>query len=126
MSFTDPLSVTFAAPLPVGAVSLPRVSGPADYASQYKSADGLVQITASHLFNKRQRDLLRIDYSKISADVFLPSTNVQQRMACYLVFDRPVNNQFTNAEAKAVYNGFKGLFTASTDALVDKLLASES
>lgn len=124
MSFTDPLSVTFAAPLPVGAVSLPKISS-GGFASEYASADKLVKVTASHQFGKRQRDLLRIDYSKISADVFLPDTNVSQSMAFYLVFDRPLVG-FSNAEAKAVYNGFKGAFTASTDALIDKLLGSES
>jgi hypothetical protein len=125
MSFSDPLSVTFAAPLPVGAVSLPRVSV-GNLASSYKSSDGLVAVSASHQLGKRTRDLLRIDYSKISADIYLPDTNVKQGMSFYLVFDRPAEGQFTNAEAKAVYTGFKGLFTASTDAMIDKLLGLES
>jgi hypothetical protein len=46
-------------------------------------------------------------------------------MSNYLVFDVPVLG-YTPAEAKAVYDGFKATFTASTDALITKLLAGES
>jgi hypothetical protein len=46
-------------------------------------------------------------------------------MSNYLVFDLPVAG-YTNAEAKAVYDGFKTLFTASTDAAIVKLLGGES
>lgn len=126
MSFTDPISVTFAAPLPVGTVSLPRVSSGQNQ-SDYRSADGVVELTASHQYKKRTRSLLRIDYDKLSSDVFLPSTNVEQRASFYLVFDRPaVTGQFTNAELKALYTGFKGAFTASSDLMIDKLLGGES
>lgn len=124
MSFTDPLSVTFAAPLPVGAVSLPKTSVGAN-ASEYTSADRLVSVKASSSYGSRTRRLLRIDYSKISSDVFLPATNVEKSMSFYLVFDLPAAG-FTNAEAQAVYTGFKGTFTASTDAMIAKLLGGES
>jgi hypothetical protein len=42
-----------------------------------------------------------------------------------MVFDIPKVG-FTNAEIKAVYAGFKTLYTASSDALIDKLLGGES
>lgn len=124
MSFSDPLSVTFASPLPAGTVSLPKVSV-GQNTSSYKSSDGLVEVTGSHQYGKRQRDLLRIDYSKISPDLFVPAQNVLQKMGFFLVFDCPLVG-FTIAEKKAVYNGFKGAFTASTDAMIDKLLGGES
>jgi hypothetical protein len=124
MSYSDPQSVTFAAPLPVGAVSLPRTSSGLN-GSTYSSADGLTKLTASSQYGKRTRRLLRLDYSKISADVFLPATNVQKGMSVYMVFDLPPVG-FSNAEALAAYVGFKGAFTASSDALVSKLLGGES
>jgi hypothetical protein len=124
MSFTDPQSVTFAAPLPVGAVSLPRISV-GQNTSTYKSDDGLVQLSASSQYGKRTRRLLRLDYTKIAADVFLPETNVSKSMSSYIVFDVPPTG-FTKAEQVAMYNGFKGAFTASTDALISKLLGGES
>jgi hypothetical protein len=66
-----------------------------------------------------------LDHSKIAPDVFIDTQNVQLGMSNYLVFDVPKNG-YTNAEALAVYNGFKAVFTASTDALIVKLLGGES
>jgi hypothetical protein len=123
MSFSDPQSVTYPAPISA-TVSLPRVST-GDGKSIYQSADGLTKLTASNLYSKRTRRLLRLDYTKISADVFLPATNVQKNMAAYLVFDLPTTG-FTNAEELAVYSALKGAMTASTDALINKLLGGES
>jgi hypothetical protein len=125
MSFTDPLSITTASPLPVATISIPKVSV-GDYRSLYSSADRLVQITGSHQFGARQRDLLRLDYSKVSPDVYLPTTNVKQTASFYLVFDRPMNGQFTNGEMKGIYTAFKGLFASASDLMIDKLIGSES
>jgi hypothetical protein len=123
MSFADPQSVTFPAPI-TSTVSLPRVSVGSGK-SEYWSNDGLVKLTASHQYGKRNRRLLRLDYSKIAADVFQPDLNVQKGMSFYLVFDVP-SVGFTNAEQAAVYSALKGAFTASTDAMITKLLAGES
>jgi len=124
MSFTDPQSVTFAAPISA-TVSLPRIAVGTNQ-SVYGSADGLTRLTASSQYNgTRNRRLLRLDYSKIAADVFDSTINVEKRMACYLVFDIPKVG-FTNAEQLAVYGGLKGAMTASTDALITKLLGGES
>lgn len=121
MSFTDPLSVTIA---PASAVSLPRTSVDEDE-SVYTSADGLIVVTASHNLGKRTRRLLRIDTSKITSDPFRPAENVKVSMSNYMVFDLPPAG-YTNAEALAVYTGFKSMFTASSDALITKLLGGES
>jgi len=120
MSFTDPQSVTISAVT----TPLPRVSVE-DETSSYQSADGLIQLTASHNIGKRTRRMLRLDTSKITSDPFRPSENVKVSMSNYIVFDLPPAG-YTNAEALAVYTGFKGLYTASTDALISKLLGGES
>jgi len=120
MAFSDPQSVTISAVT----TSLPRIST-GENSSTYSSADGLIDLSASHAYGRRIRRVLRLDHSKVSADVFLPATNVQQSMSCYMVFDVPVVG-YTNAEAKAVYTGFKTLYTASSDALIDKVLGGES
>jgi hypothetical protein len=120
MSFTDPASVTSSGVTS----SLPRVSTEGD-SSEYRSADGLILVSASHNYGKRVRRMLRIDLSKISADVFKPDENVEQSMSHYLVFDLP-HAGFTNAEALAVYTGFKSMYSASTDAMITKLLGGES
>lgn len=120
MSFTDPLSVTIAA----ATTSLPRTSV-GDDESEYRSADGLIVVRASHDYGKRTRRMLRIDTSKLAPDPFKPAENVELSMSNYIVFDLPTDG-FSNAEALAVYTGFKTLFTASSDAMITKLLGGES
>lgn len=120
MSFTDPLSVT------INAVTsaLPRTSV-GDDESEYTSSDGLILLTAKHDYAKRTRRALRIDISKLTADPFKPSENVKVSMSNYMVFDIPPAG-FTAAEQLAVYTGFKTLYSASSDAMIVKLLGGES
>jgi hypothetical protein len=120
MSFADPQSVTISAVTS----SLPKVSTSGDE-TIYQDATGLIQMLASHDIGKRNRHLLRINHSKLTADPFLPAENVKVSMSCYIVFDVPPVG-YTAAEALAVYTGFKTQFTASSDTLITKLLAGES
>jgi hypothetical protein len=120
MSFSDPQSVTISGTT----VPLPRVST-GNGTSSYQSADGLISLTASNQYGKRTRRVLRIDHSKITSDVFIPAQNAKASMSNYLVFDVPVVG-YSNAEALAVYAGFKAAFTATSDALITKLLGGES
>jgi len=120
MAMTDPQSITISGT----AIALPRTSVGANSA-EYKSSDGLVTLSASHAYGRRTRRVIRVDHSKLSADVFIPSQNVKQSMSNYLVFDLPPAG-YTNAEAQAVYAGFKALFTGTSDALIVKLLGGES
>jgi len=121
MAFSDPQSITISGTT----TSLPRVStGP--HNGEYSSSDGLIDLLASHSFSKdRARRVLRVNHSKISADPFIPSQNREVSMSTYMVFDVPLVG-YTNTEVKAVYTGFKTLYTATSDALIDKLLGGES
>lgn len=121
MSFADPQSITIA---PAAAVSLPRISV-GDDTSEYQSGDGLIKLSASHTYGKRIRRMLRVDTSKLTSDPFKPSENVKVSMSCYMVFDIPPAG-YTATEALAVYTGFKGQFSASSDLLITKLLGGES
>jgi hypothetical protein len=120
MSFADPQTVT------ISAVTspLPKVSTIGDETT-YQSADGLIQMLASHDSGKRNRHLLRINHSKLTADPFIPAENVKVSMSCYIVFDVPPVG-YTAVEQLAVYTGFKTQFTATSDTLITKLLAGES
>lgn len=120
MAFADPQTVTISG----NAISLPRVSTDGDEVT-YQSADGLVQMLASHEISKRGRHVLRINHAKLTPDPFIPAENVKVSMSCYMVFDVPLVG-YTAAEQLAVYAGFKGQFTASSDLLITKLLAGES
>jgi len=120
MALSDPQSITISA----ATSSLPRVSS-GDGTSEYLSADGLIRLTLSSAYGKRTRRVLRVDHSKITADPFIPATNTKVSMSNYMVFDLPPAG-YTNAEAQAVYAGFKTLYTASSDAVITKLLGGES
>jgi hypothetical protein len=120
MAFSDPQSITIAA----STISLPRVSTGVGN-SEYVSSDGLVHLNASSAYGRRTRRVLRVDHSKITADPFIPTVNQKVSMSNYMVFDLPPVG-YTNAEAFEVYEGFLALFTASSDALITKLLGGES
>lgn len=120
MALSDPQSITISG----SAISLPRTSTGADTA-KYTSSDGLVQLNLSHAYGRRTRRVLRLDHSKITADPFISTQNVKVSMSNYLVFDLPPAG-YTNADALAVYQGFKTLFTATSDAAIVKLLGGES
>lgn len=120
MAFTDPQSITISGT----PISLPRVST-GNGTSSYQSADGLVTLSASSQYGKRTRRVLRIDHNKITADPFISTQNVKVGMSNYLVFDLPPAG-YNNTDALAVYAGFKALFTATSDALITKLLGGES
>jgi hypothetical protein len=120
MAFTDPQSITISGT----PISLPRISSGTNE-SKYSSSDGLVDLSASHAYGRRIRRVLRVDHSKITADPFIPDQNREVSMSHYMVFDVPAVG-YTNADVKAVYAGFKALYTASSDALIDKVLGGES
>lgn len=120
MSFTDPQGVTITGVT----TALPRTSVGQDR-TFYTSSDGLITLKAEHSYGRRTRRVLRLDHSKISADPFIPTTNSKVSMSTYIVFDLPPVG-YDLAGAQAVYTGFKTAFTASSDALITKLLGGES
>jgi len=120
MAFADPQSITISGVT----TPLPRTST-GQGTSTYQSADGLIDLVGSNSYGRRTRRVLRVDHSKITSDPFIPAQNVKVSMSNYIVFDIPVAG-YSNAEALAVYTGFKTAFTASSDLLITKLLGGES
>jgi len=119
MSFADPQTVTIDATT----YSLPRVESLGSE-STYTDSSGLVSLSASSAKGKRYRRVIRLDHTKIAADVFAPDTNVQRSMSVYMVFDTPLFG-YTLTEAFEVYAGFINQVTATSDLLVHKLLGGE-
>jgi hypothetical protein len=120
MAYADPQSITISAVT----TPLPRVNT-GNNGAEYLSAEGLIKLAANSAYGRRTRRVLRVDHSKITADPFIPAQNTKVSMSNYIVFDVPVAG-YTNAEALAVYTGFKAMFTASSDLLITKLLGGES
>jgi hypothetical protein len=123
VSFADPLSITISGVT----TPLPRVgdADSSDDGSVYRSGDGLVTVTASHDYKKRTRRVLRIDTSKLTADPFKPAENVKVSSSFYMVYDIPPAG-YTASEALAFSKGLITLATASSDAVLVKLLGGES
>lgn len=116
----DPQSVTINAV----AISLPRTSS-SENKGAFKSNDSMVSETVSHQYGKRNRHLFRIDHSKVAADPFQSSLNAKYSMSTYIVFDVPPVG-YTVAEAKQVVDGFIAQLTASSGALITKIIGGES
>jgi hypothetical protein len=121
VSLADPQTVTISG----ATIPLPRTSVDKDE-SEYTSNDGLVKLAVSHSYGKRTRRLIRIDHAKMAADAFRPSENVQVGMAVYTVFDLPSRGGYTAAEALAIWTGFNSQLSATSNAVVTKLLGGES
>jgi hypothetical protein len=128
--FSDPITLTPGASFDAGAVSLPRVSS-SGYTSTYMApcsvnAGSVLKVIASHQYGKRTRRVLRLDYSDNAGTTLISGTSTQRSCSFYLVADIPSNGVFTATDQLALINGLKGTWSASTDALIKKWLASES
>lgn len=120
MALADPQDIVISG----STISLPRTNT-GNNSSTYTSADGLVKETLSHQYGKNNRHLFRVDHSKIAADPFQSTLNAKYKMATYVVIDVPPVG-YTVAEAKAVVDGMLAELTASTGALITKLIGGES
>jgi len=129
--FTDPLSLTPGTMFDAGAVSLPRTSQ-SGTTSIYQAgplsvnAGSLLRVTASHQYGRRTRRVLRCDYSDNAGATLVSGTTAPRSMSCYVVFDVPNTGQFSATDQLSLFNGLKGTWSATTDALLKKLLGGES
>jgi hypothetical protein len=129
--FTEPLSLTPGASFDAGAVALPRISQQGS-ASVYQagpltvSAGSVLRVTASHQYGKRTRRVLRCDYNDNAGSTLISGTTAPRSMSCYVVFDIPSQGQFTATDQLSLFNGLKGTWSATTDALMKKVLGGES
>jgi hypothetical protein len=129
--FSDPISLTPGASFDAGAVSLPRVSQQGSTSLYLASpltvnAGSILRVTASHQYGKRTRRVLRCDYSDNAGSTLISGTTAPRSMSCYVVFDIPSTGNFSHADQLSLFNGLKGTWSASTDALMKKLLGGES
>lgn len=120
MALADPQSVK------INAVetSLPRVSN-GNYSSEYSSADGTAKLKVSTQNGNRKRQLIRLDWTKVTPDPYVSSQNIDVSTSIYLVVDRELVG-FTNEELKKTVEGFFEILTKSSSANLVKFLASES
>ena len=116
----DPQSVTINAV----ANSLPAISRGVNQ-SAYQKDDGSVKLSVSHIYGKRTRRSVRLDFSKIAADPLVSAQSIKYSMSAYLVIDVPITG-FTVAEAKQIVDALTAYLTASSGAKVTSVLGGES
>jgi hypothetical protein len=79
----------------------------------------------SHQTGKRNRHLFRVNHSKVASDPFQSSVNAKYDLSAYIVIDAPLVG-YTVAEQKAVVDGLIAQLSASTGALITKILGGEN
>jgi hypothetical protein len=122
LAFADPQSVTINAI----AQSLPRVSSGTN-SGVFRKDDATVQLTVSHNVAKgRAKRMVRLDHSKLAADVFLDGVNVRQNGSVWLATDFPEQGGYTVAEAKQIVDALTAYLTASSGARATQLLGGEN
>lgn len=120
MAFADPQTVTINAV----AQTLPRISTEKN-SGVFQKDDTTVKLSMSHSYGSRTRRVARLDFSKITADPFITSTNRRLAMSAYLVVDLPPEG-FTVAEAKQIVDALTAYLTASSGARTTQLLGGEN
>nr|UJQ85318.1 MAG: hypothetical protein 2 [Leviviridae sp.] len=120
MALTDPQSVTISGT----AVSLPRISV-GENSARYRSADGSVDMEISHTYGRRETHRIRLHHNKVSADPMSPSLNRPFDESVTLVINRP-DVGYSAAETKALADSLLAALSASSGALITKLLGGES
>lgn len=119
MAFADPQTITIS----TVANTLARIAF-GQNTGTFQKDDGSVKLTISHAFGKRNRSVVRVDSTKISADPFTPAINVKSTYSAYLVSDEPPSG-WTVAEKKAIIDSLMGWMTASSGAATTKFIGRE-
>lgn len=122
MAFSDPQSVTIGTT--PGAVSLPRVNtgSPVGTFSNYDSKTALKVQTN---YGKRTRREARLDFSKVTTDPYVATTNVLVAGTVRLNIDVPPSG-FSAAEQKDLAVALLTWLTASSNANLIKVIAGEN
>nr|QDH89558.1 MAG: hypothetical protein H2Rhizo31977e5871_000002 [Leviviridae sp.] len=117
MALPDPLSLTLG-----GAQSLAKIVDDG-LKSQYLTADNLLSEVVSHQVNSKRRTMIRLDQTKVAAD---PLTAVNKSLvgSVYTVFDFPLWG-FSTADKIALFTALNGQLTASTNALLTRIVNGE-
>lgn len=119
---TDPQSVTINGV----ATSLPLVSA-SEMSRTYMSNDGNVKLIVSHQRTKsaRWRRLIKLYQKKVASDPFTSGKSNTYDMSAYINYDVPEIG-FTVGEQKYVSDALVALLSASSGAIVTRVLGGES
>lgn len=117
--FADPTVVTVNAI----AKSLNRTGTGVDSAA-YATTDRSYRMQVSHSYGRRTRRLVKLIHDSLVANPLVSGQNVNQTVSVHLVIDAPPGYDATSL--KQDVDGFLAALTASSGALVTKIIAGES
>jgi hypothetical protein len=122
MAYSDPQSITIGTT--PGAVSLARVNSGSE-TGKFSNYDAKTNLSVGTTYGRRNRHQARVDFSKVTADPLVSSTNVLVSGSVYLVIDVPTSG-FSATEQKDLAKALLTWLTASSDAALIKLIAGEN
>jgi hypothetical protein len=121
VALSDPQSIT----IDGTAISLPRVYTGTKQGS-FVSADGKTRLIVDPTSTKtRNRKAIRLYQDKVTADPLVSTTNVRVGDMISLIIDRPLEG-YSDAEIEKQVVGLLNALTASTNALLKKIIAGEN
>lgn len=121
MAFADPQIITVNAV----AQTMPRVSSGLGTGS-FVTNDSNFRLEVAHSYSKRARHTIVFKQRKIAADPLISANNVEFNQSVRVTFDGPLNQGFTVAEQKLLWDGFATWFAATSGAKVTQLLGGEN
>lgn len=119
--FTDPQSLTKTGG---SAISLPRVSS-SDYSGRFRNDTGSLKLEISHAYGKRDRHVIRVVDTKVTADPLVAGSSFEASATVALTVDAPKTG-YTVTELQAVIGALSTWLTASSGANPIKVLGGES
>lgn len=120
MAFPDPLSLT----VDGTTTSLPRVLVSGN-TGRFVSADGSYELSITPKNGVSKRRDLALRNTKITSDPLVSTTNIRVSDLIALSIIRPLNG-YSDAEVVKQVVGLFGLLTASSNALLTRLVAGEN
>lgn len=121
MAYADPQTITVNAV----AQTLARVSNGVN-TGRFSTNDGNFVLEVAHSATKRGRHTIVFRQRKIAADPLISANNAEFVMSARVTFDIPLNQGYTVAEQKLLWDGFATWFAASSGAKVTQLLGWEN
>lgn len=120
MAYTDPQTITVSA---VAHVMARIASG--DGYGVFQQDDASYRFEVRHTAGKRQRHSIKITQTKTAPDPLISAQNIVYSQSVILTFDQP-RTGFTIAEGTALWTGISTWLSASSAAVVTKLLGGEN
>jgi hypothetical protein len=120
MALADPQTITISGT----SYPLPR-TGMGDANGTFRSADGVVQMAVRHTYGSRVRRNVKLTFDKVAPDPFQTDVNTKYSTSVNFTIDQPAVGM-SAAEIKAVVDGLTAYLSATSGAVVTKIVGGES